>query len=579
MKKVLKKMVALAVSVTVFASGLYLKKDVEISAATDVEAWKDGAVISPTEGKLAGAGYIDIKIDTSLEGAKSYAVYFDGENSCTLVDGTAAVMNFDASKDTQKCEVYSVAVKKAHTAYVVAKMSNGSEVTSDTRTFYISKKGVAMGGDMSETVVMKKMNVSWYYNWAAEAFNSSVDEGVAHVPMVWGGSQGNIRDIKKITDDSNYILGFNEPDIDSQANMSAGKSLAIWPYVAATGKRTVSPALAVYTGGYMDDFLVNGATYDPVVEPIEEETETNSEGEVVTSAEEQETVVLDGGYYASVNVDAVALHRYGGSKTGLLPDVSRLTSAIDYLWDKYHKPIWVTEVSITGRKNTFSDWSYEVPNALPLMKEYVANIITAMDADDRVERYAWFPYNVESANEIDGLDGCGTSALFDYESGKFTELGVMYSEMGNPEGYQAEVIGADEKFVWKETTTGSEETSGNESTTKGTNVVTKKEVSTSKKNEVAKPGNVVVKAKNKAKKSVVLSWGRVKNAKGYEIQYSLSKKFSKAKKFKTKKTSTKKLGIVIKKLQKKKTYYFKVRAVNGKLFGAWSKPKRVMIKK
>ena len=86
----------------------------------------------------------------------------------------------------------------------------------------------------------------------------------------------------------------------------------------------------------------------------------------------------------------------------------------------------------------------------------------------------------------------------------------------------------------------------------------------------------------KVKKSktckVTLSWKKVTGAKGYQLQYALNKKFKKKKSIQTKKTK-----YTIKKLKKKKTYYIRVRAykMNGrkKVYGKWSKVKKVKIKK
>ena len=318
----------------------------------------------------------------------------------------------------------------------------------------------------------------------------------------------------------------------------------------------------------MDDFLVNGATYD------------SSQDKEVDSGDEEETttyanpIKLEDGFYASVDVDAVALHRYGGSKTGTKIEISKLTEAVDYLWNKYHKPIWVTEVSITGTKNGYSDWSYEEERALPLMKEYVSEVIETMNNDPRVERYAWFPYNVESSNEIDGLDGCGTTALFDYDSGKFTELGILYSQQGNPEGYSAKQINDNEKYVWEEPTT-TPQTTKEPTTT--TNKETKQDVTTTKSIKIKKVS--VTSIKNNKKKAVSLKWKKVSNAKKYQIQYSLSSKFKANKKFATKLVKTSKLNYVAKKLKKKRTYYFRVRAINGSKMGSWSKTKKIKINK
>lgn len=89
-----------------------------------------------------------------------------------------------------------------------------------------------------------------------------------------------------------------------------------------------------------------------------------------------------------------------------------------------------------------------------------------------------------------------------------------------------------------------------------------------------KPSKASATAKNTKKKSVVIKIKSTKNAKSYKVQYSTSKKFKKAKT----KTTTK-LSITIKSLKKKKTYYFRVCGVNGKLVGAWSKTMKVKIKK
>lgn len=95
---------------------------------------------------------------------------------------------------------------------------------------------------------------------------------------------------------------------------------------------------------------------------------------------------------------------------------------------------------------------------------------------------------------------------------------------------------------------------------------------------IAAPSKVKgLSAKNKKKKSVTLSWKMVKDADGYQIQYA-SDIFAKKKVKNTKKTK-----FTIKKLKKKKTYSFRVRAykINKgvKFCGNWCKAKKVKIKK
>lgn len=86
-----------------------------------------------------------------------------------------------------------------------------------------------------------------------------------------------------------------------------------------------------------------------------------------------------------------------------------------------------------------------------------------------------------------------------------------------------------------------------------------------------------VKLKQK-KQAVTVSWKKVSGAAGYQVCYSTSKKW-KGKKQKL----TRSNKLTVKKLKKKKTYYIRVRAYRingtGKIYGAWSKTKKITIKK
>lgn len=96
--------------------------------------------------------------------------------------------------------------------------------------------------------------------------------------------------------------------------------------------------------------------------------------------------------------------------------------------------------------------------------------------------------------------------------------------------------------------------------------------------KISKPAKVNKVKASASKTKVSLNWKKVKGAKGYEIQYSTSKKW---KGKKTKRTS--KTKYTVKGLKKNKTYYFRVRAykLDGKkkIYGKWSTVKKVKIKK
>lgn len=80
--------------------------------------------------------------------------------------------------------------------------------------------------------------------------------------------------------------------------------------------------------------------------------------------------------------------------------------------------------------------------------------------------------------------------------------------------------------------------------------------------------------KNRKKRTIRVKYKKVNNAKKYRIQYATNKKFKKAKTKTSKKTTVK-----IKKVKLGKTYYVRVRAVNGNKLGKWSKVKKVKITK
>lgn len=104
-------------------------------------------------------------------------------------------------------------------------------------------------------------------------------------------------------------------------------------------------------------------------------------------------------------------------------------------------------------------------------------------------------------------------------------------------------------------------------------------VTTAAAKKVTKPKKVkITRAKNIKKRKISLKYKKVKGAKGYQIRWCDNKKFRGYLQKRTTKTS-----YTLKKLRKKKTYSIKVRAykLSGKrkVYGAWSKVKRVKIRK
>ncbi|MFP3154322.1 InlB B-repeat-containing protein [Lachnospiraceae bacterium ZAX-1] len=112
--------------------------------------------------------------------------------------------------------------------------------------------------------------------------------------------------------------------------------------------------------------------------------------------------------------------------------------------------------------------------------------------------------------------------------------------------------------------------------------ITKNQTLYARWSKVAKPKKAKAPTlKNSKSKQLFVSYKKTSGAKGYEIVYSTSKKFTKST---TKKTTSTTLKKTIKKLKKGKTYYVKIRAykvdsARNKVYGSYSKVKSVEIKK
>ena len=118
-----KRILAFALSLVVVFSGINYAAITsnEVAAATvSTTEWTNNGLISPANGSLIGAGYIDVKWNNNLEGVSSYAVYVDN-----ALIGTVS----PTSAETLSCEFYTVDVS-AHTAKVRTIINDTSMVSA-----------------------------------------------------------------------------------------------------------------------------------------------------------------------------------------------------------------------------------------------------------------------------------------------------------------------------------------------------------------------------------------------------------------------------------------------------------------
>lgn len=510
----MKRIITIVLSIALVVSGLMVvptKADVK----QDSDIWKSSAIVAPKADSLIGAGHIDVKWNNDLEDAKQYSVYVDSK----LIKTVAAT-----EAETMAVDFYTVKVS-AHTAYIIAEQNNGTKTQTPTVKFYVTKKGICVNDkDMGVAVDPASMNIGWYYNWGTKSFKESGFSNTKfydldYVPQIWGDPDAiSYEDLfaRFKTQGYKYVLGFNEPDLVWESNFKTDVAMRRWMKDFVPNKGNIllgSPAVSAFP-----QWSNWWKTYWNIL-PSNGKSATNF----------------------------IAVHNYNKYYNGKETALEYLEK-IDECYNKYRKPIWITEFAIWkfGKKEK-SQW-YKT-------QEFMKIVLKGLNERSYVERYSWFSTD---PNEKDPSKDASSSSLFDYSTGVLTTLGKIYAQIGNPAGYPAKTYGV--------------ASSTSQNTSVATCIASQK------------TGLIGLKRKKKAFKYSIMSMdGAVK----YQIQYSLNKKFGKKKKYKTKiKTigakKTDEITGTIKKLKKKKKYYVRVRAIKPFLgknyYCGWSRVQKVKTK-
>ncbi len=203
----------------------------------------------------------------------------------------------------------------------------------------------------------------WYYTWSTSHSGVTTPKGVDFVPMIWGGGSVTASALDQARSaGSRYLLGFNEPDMAGQANMSVDQALELWPQLMATGLTLGSPSVAyggADAGGWLDRFMSGAASK---------------------------------GY----RVDFITLHWYGGDFV-TANAVNQLKSYIQAVYDRYHKPIWLTEYALIDFSN-----GTRFPTQAQQAAFCTASI-AMLDSLPYVQRYAWFALPADDTKDSTGL--------------------------------------------------------------------------------------------------------------------------------------------------------------------------------
>ncbi|MFL5746527.1 MAG: glycosyl hydrolase [Niastella sp.] len=213
---------------------------------------------------------------------------------------------------------------------------------------YVSKKGWAGGG-----APLEQVNATWSYDWSA---GGATTVNTQYVPIRQNGGWPDFNTIYN-KQNSNHLLGFNEPDHTDQANMTVEQAIDQWPQLLQSGFRLGSPAPSS-PNSWLKRFM-------------------------------------DKADSLNYRIDFTAVHCYWNSRvSGGRADswYSGLLSAFNQYGNK--RPIWITEWN-NGANWTGEAWPTDTAAALQKQLSDIKLILQVLDTTSFVERYSiynWVQY-------------------------------------------------------------------------------------------------------------------------------------------------------------------------------------------
>ena len=243
-----------------------------------------------------------------------------------------------------------------------------------------SRKGVSVWSFSGANTALAQSGASWYYTWSTTHAGISGPANMGFVPMIWGPGAVTPTALAQARSAGPYLLGFNEPDMAAQSNMTVDQALSLWPELMANGAVLGSPAVAYggdTPGGWLDRFM-------------------------------------SGAKAKGYRVDFIALHWYGGDFV-TAEAVSQLHAYLQAVHDRYHLPIWLTEYALI-------DFSHgtRFPTG-PEQAAFVTASTRMLAGLPYLQRYAWFALPASDTAPSTGLFRSGPVA---------TDAGRAYEAAG-----------------------------------------------------------------------------------------------------------------------------------------------------
>lgn len=213
-----------------------------------------------------------------------------------------------------------------------------------------SKRGAAFNDISTVSALTNTGSVSWAYNWAP-SLSGGLPSGVEYVPMLWGTKDlGNWATAIQtaLSSGSQYIMGFNEPDMSSQASMSPSDA-------------------ANYYKSYITPYSGQAKLISPAV------TSSTSPGMGLSWFQSFM------GQCSSCDISGLAVHWYGDTADDF---TSFVQQAISTAQSYGLSEVWVSEFALNSDLNGSGD-----PAATA---DFLNQVLPWLDSQSTVTHYAYY---------------------------------------------------------------------------------------------------------------------------------------------------------------------------------------------
>jgi hypothetical protein len=220
-------------------------------------------------------------------------------------------------------------------------------------THPIHKRGISLACGYEDMARLERetqaLGVSWLWNWQTDP---PVFEGIESVPCVWGAAYIG----KPLGGNSEWVIGFNEPEQRDQANMTPAAAALTWRDLedAYPDRKLTSPQVVQPDARWLEEWYAAYVVY----------------------------------YGQAPRLDALAIHTYIGND---IEDYKRQVLYYIDLAKKWGVPeVWITEWTFAPMLDG------TVRNSAQAITDYVA----WLDAQPMVTRYSPWTNRVECMQNI-----------------------------------------------------------------------------------------------------------------------------------------------------------------------------------